>query len=62
MTPPKVEFPKERKVTARFTAEEVERLAQEAKRRGEPLSSLVRELVVSTISELQARLEKSGNR
>ncbi len=56
MTPPKVEFPKERKVTARFTVEEVGRLAREAKKRGEPLSSLVRELVVSTIEEIQAKL------
>lgn len=58
MTPPKVEFPKERKVTARFTAEEIERLAREARRRGKPLSSLVRDLVVSTIGEIQAKLEE----
>lgn len=58
MTPPKVEFPKERKVTARFTAEEIERLTREARRRGRPLSSLVRDLVVSTIGEIQAKLEE----
>lgn len=58
MTPPKVEFPKERKVTARFTAEEIERLSREARRRGKPLSSLVRALVVSTIGEIQAKLEE----
>ncbi len=58
MTPPKVEFPRERKVTARFTVEEVELLAREAKKRGEPLSSLVRGLVVSTIGEIQAKLEE----
>ncbi len=58
MTPRRTEFPKDRKVTARFTAEEVERLAREAKRRGEPLSSLVRELVVVTIEKIQAKLEE----
>lgn len=58
MTPPKVEFPKDRKVTARFTAKEVERLAREAEKRGEPLSSLVRELVVSTIGQIQEKLEE----
>ena len=59
MTPPKVEFPKERKVTARFTAEEIERLSREARRRGKPLSSLVRDLVVATIGEIQSKLEES---
>lgn len=58
MTPRRTEFPKDRKVTARFTAEEVERLAREAKRRGEPLSSLVRELVVVTIDKIHAKLEE----
>ncbi len=58
MTPRRTDNPKERKVTARFTAEEVERLAREAKRRGEPLSSLVRQLVVATIGEIQAKLEE----
>lgn len=62
MTPRRTEFPKERKVTARFTADEVERLAREAKRRGAALSSLVRELVVATIGEIQAKLEERGGR
>ena len=44
-------------MTARFTAEEVERLAQEAKKRGEPISSLVRDLVVATIDEVEAKLK-----
>ncbi len=57
VTPPKSENPRERKVTARFTADEVQRLAEEAKRRGEPISSLVRDLVVATIDEVQAKLE-----
>jgi predicted DNA-binding protein len=61
MSPRKSENPKERKVTARFTAEEVERLALEAKRRGEPISSLVRDLVVTTIDEVEAKL-KAGKR
>ena len=62
MTPPKSENPRERKVTARFTAEEVQRLTDEAKRRGEPISSLVRDLVVGTIDEVQAKLKGSDNR
>lgn len=62
MTPPRSENPRERKVTARFTADEVQRLADEAKRRGEPISSLVRDLVVATIDEVQAKLKESGKR
>ena len=57
MSPRRSETPKERKVTARFTAEEVERLAIEAKKRGEPISSLVRDLVVDTIDEVEAKLK-----
>jgi hypothetical protein len=45
-------------VTARFTADEVQRLVEEAKRRGEPISSLVRDLVVATIDEVQAKLKE----
>lgn len=62
MTPAKVEFPKDRKVTARFTEKEIARLTREAKKRGEPLSSLLRELVVSTIATLEAGLEEGGDR
>ncbi len=62
MTPPRSENPRERKVTARFTADEVQRLADEAKRRGEPISSLVRDLVVATIDDVQAKLKESGKR
>jgi hypothetical protein len=57
MTPPRSENPKDRKVTARFTEEEVELLAREAKQRGEPISSLVRGLVVATIDEMEAKLK-----
>ena len=62
MSPPRSENPRERKVTARFTADEVQRLAEEAKRRGEPISSLVRDLVVATIDEVQARLKENKSR
>lgn len=57
MSPRRAEFPRERKVTARFTVEEVELLTAEADRRGEPVSSLVRKLVVTTIDEVQGKLE-----
>lgn len=45
-------------MTARFTLGEVEQLATEAKKRGEPISSLLRNLVVTTISEIQTRLSE----
>lgn len=45
-------------MTARFTVGEVERLATEAKKRGEPISSLLRDLVVATIGEIQTRLSE----
>lgn len=56
---PRSETPKERKVTARFTAEELEALAEQARRRGDTLSSLVRDLVVETLDEVQRNLEES---
>ena len=58
--PPKSENPKDRKVTSRFTAEELELLANEARRRGKPISSLVRDLVVGTIEQVRAKLEEPG--
>ena len=60
--PKAVEHPRERKVTARFTPEEVERLRKEAKRRREPISSLVRELVVQTLDEVAAKVRADKRR
>lgn len=51
------EPPKDHKVTARFSAEEFKRLVEEARKRGEPISSLVRDYVVATIDEVK---DKSG--
>ena len=56
---PRSETPKERKVTARFTAEELLTLTRQAKRRGDTVSSLVRDLVVETLDEVKRRLGES---
>ncbi len=50
--------PQEEKGHERLTLEEFKRLAEEAKRRGEPLGPLVKRLVLSTIDEV---MEKHGS-
>ena len=62
MSPPKTDNPREKKVTARFTPEEVEMLAERARQRGESISGLLREIVVAAIDEIQARIEEEGTR
>ena len=46
-------------MTARFTAEELQALAEQARRRGDTLSSLVRDLVVETLDEVKRNLEET---
>lgn len=52
--------PKDRKVTARFSLEEYRRLVEEAQRRGEPVSALLREVVVLSIEAIQEKLAKQS--
>lgn len=49
---------RDNKVTARFTEEEFEILAKLSEEREEKISSLVRNLVLATVYEVQEKLKK----
>ena len=50
--------PRDQKVTARFTEEEFEQITKLSGQRKEKLSSLVRDLVLSTVDEVRNTLKK----
>ena len=50
--------PRDQKVTARFTEEEFEQITKLSGQRKEKLSSLVRDLVLSTVGEVRDTLKK----